>query len=131
MLKFSVIVHYNTRSLTPRQMQSASGNQMNNRIDQITKGLISLTVMLMFTVAFIAGQARANLPADELLVDDRAQVAETGVILDTEYLRMLETLPHLVDMFLELPIDIEIPFDELSLRHDDASEAGSDDSRVR
>ena len=42
---------------------------MQSRIDQITKGLISLTVMLMFTVALIAGQARANLPTGELALD--------------------------------------------------------------
>ena len=37
---------------------------MNSRFDQLTKGLLSLAVILMFTVALVAGQARANLPAD-------------------------------------------------------------------
>ncbi len=96
---------------------------MDNRIDQITKGLISLTVMLMFTVAFVAGQARANLQADAWETEEITPGFETSVILGTESLRKLESLSHLVDSVISLPIVIEFSMGELSIRTDKADKA--------
>jgi hypothetical protein len=104
---------------------------MNSRIDQITKGLISLAVMLMFTVAFIAGQARANLPTDELTIDDSAHRSDIGIMLDGEFLQELHTLTHLVDTTLALPIDIEILLNKLALHTDNSDRTGSDESLVK
>lgn len=103
---------------------------MNSRIDQITKGLISLAVMLMFTVAFIAGQARANLPANELTIDDSKQRSDTGIMLDAESLQKLHTLTHLVETALALPIDIEILLNDLALHNDHSDRTGSEESLV-
>ncbi|NIV18949.1 MAG: hypothetical protein GWN47_11350 [Woeseiaceae bacterium] len=104
---------------------------MNSRIDQITKGLISLAVMLMFTVAFIAGQARANLPANELTIDDSAQRSDIGIMLDAESLRKLHSLTHLVETALALPIDIEILLNDLAPHNDSSDRTGSDESLVK
>lgn len=104
---------------------------MDNRIDQITKGLISLAIMLMFTVAFIAGQARANVPADEPVFGDRVQGSEAGVVLHAEYLRKLESFSHLIELIRALPIDGDGRINDLSLRNDDPHEPGSEDSFVR
>jgi hypothetical protein len=104
---------------------------MNSRIDQITKGLISLAVMLMFTVALIAGQARANLQPDASAIDQIALGTRMSVILDAESLRTLESLSHLIDTVTALPIDIELSIDELSLHAGEADEAGSDDLPVQ
>lgn len=104
---------------------------MDNRIDQITKGLISLAVMLMFAVAFIAGEARANMPADALVLGDRAQGSEAGVVLHAGYLPKLETFPHLIELFLALPIDVDSHINDRSMRNDDPHELGSEDSFVK
>jgi hypothetical protein len=104
---------------------------MNSRIDQITKGLISLAVMLMFTVAFVAGQARANLQADVAAIEETAVATEISVILDAESLRKLESMLHLIDTVIALPIDIEFSIDEFALRAGNTNEAGSDDLPVQ
>lgn len=104
---------------------------MNSRIDQITKGLISLAVMLMFTVAFIAGQARANLPANELTIDDSTQRSDSGIALDAESLQKLHALTHLVETAFALPIDIEILLNDLVLHNDHSDRPGSDGSLVK
>ncbi len=99
---------------------------MNSRIDQITKGLISLAVMLMFTVALIAGQARADLQADAPATDEIAVATEVSVILDAESLRKLESLLHTIDTVIALPIDIGFSIDDLALRTGNADKGGSD-----
>ncbi len=98
---------------------------MNSRIDQITKSLISLAVMLMFTVALIAGQARANLPARESPVDelDRSEIA---VRMDRSVISKLESWSYLLDTFFALPIDIDIRIRDLSVVDDSPPDAASD-----
>ena len=105
---------------------------MNSHFDQLTKGLISLTVMLMFTIALIAGQARANLPAAATAAPDSGLATRMSIILDTELLRQIDWLPpHVVDTIFALPIDIEFSIKELRLRSGNAEDAGSDDSSVQ
>ena len=95
---------------------------MHSRIDQITKGLISLTVMLMFTVALVAGQARANLPQSVSSLG----ATETISSFDTESLRRLESLPHLIELVLALPIDVEIRLGDHKVRNRDAVDSQLD-----
>lgn len=95
---------------------------MNSRIHQITKGLISLAIMLMFTVAFIAGQARANLPPGDSAKDDEAHEYNLSIMLDAESL--------LIDTLLALPIDISIRINDLSLRSDTPDDAGSENLSI-
>ena len=104
---------------------------MNNRIDQLTKGLLSLTVIIMFTVALIAGQARANLPADVSTTADFSIATEMSVILHSESLQKVGLLPHAIDTMLALPIDIEPSIYELSFRTGNAENVGTCDSSVQ
>ncbi len=99
---------------------------MNSRFDEITKGLLSLAVMLMFTVALIAGQARANLPAGVSTTPEFSLAAELNIILDTETLQKIEALPHVVDAILALPIEIDVTF-----RGRKSNAAGSDHSLLQ
>jgi hypothetical protein len=112
-------------------LKQALKEQMNSRFDQITKGLLSLAVVVMFTVALIAGQARANLPADVSATADFGPVVQTNLLLDAESLRKIHSLPYVIDIILALPIDLELSLHDLKLRSGDAADAGSDDSPVQ
>ena len=105
--------------------------KMNSRIDQLTKGLLSLALIIMFTAALIAGQARANLAAEVSPTSDFALATRMSVILDSELLQKIHLLPHAIDTILALPIDIELRIYERSLRTGNAENAGSDDSSVQ
>ncbi len=98
---------------------------MNSRIDQITKGLISLAVMLMFTVALIAGQARANLPARESPVDELERPS-IAVKIDSDIHSKLESWSYLLDTFFALPIDIDIRISDFSVDDDTPPDADAD-----
>lgn len=104
---------------------------MNIRFDPLTKGLLSLAVLLMFTVALIAGQARANLPAEISATSDFGLSTRSSVILDSASLQKIHSLPYAVDTILALPIDIELSIDDLTLQTGNADDAGSDDSAVQ
>ena len=109
----------------------APKEQMNSRFDLDTKGLISLAVILMFTVALIAGQARANSPAAAAANADFALATQVSIALDTESLQKIDSLMHVVDTVLALPIDIELRINGLTLRKGAAENAGSDDTSVQ
>jgi len=131
-MKFGVIVNYNTKSPKSRTaLKKAPKEHMNIRFDQLTKVLLSLSVMLMFTVALIAGQARANLPAELSTARNFALVTRMNITLDTASLQKIDSLLHVVDAVLALPIDIELGLDELALRTGKAKHAGSDDASVQ
>jgi hypothetical protein len=104
---------------------------MNSRFDQYAKGLIPLAVLLMFTIAFVAAQARANLPAEVSASSDFASATRMGIVLDQESLQYIHSLPYAVDTMLALPIDIELGIGELTLRPGNAEPAGSDDSSTQ
>ena len=112
---FDVIVNYNTMSLrsraAPRRFRK---QQMNSRFDQLIKGLLSLAVILMFTAALIAGQANANLPVQAKATAEFGDPARTGIILNTEFLRKIESMPHLIDTILALLASIGFCIDELT-----------------
>ncbi len=128
-MKYGVIVNYNTMSLKSRTAPSGyRKEQMNSRIDQLTKGLLSLAVILMFTAALVAGQARANLPADAKAAADFGGTTRIGIILDTESLRKIDASLHIVDKILALPIDIEFSINELRIRTGNAAAGGPDDA---
>ncbi len=104
---------------------------MNSLINQLTKGLLSLALIIMFTAALIAGQARANLSAEVLPTSDFALATRMSSILDSESLQKIRLLPHAIDIIFALPIDIELRIYERSLRSGNAENAGSDDSSVQ
>ena len=131
-MKFSVIVNYNTTSPSRGQRFTlAPKEKMNSHIDLLTKGLLSLALMIMFTAALIAGQVRANLTAEVSPTSDFALATRMSVILDSESLQKIRWLPHAIDTILALPIDIELGTYERSLRTGNAENAGSDGSSVQ
>ena len=131
-MKFSVIVNYNTMSPSRGQrLPLALKEKMNSHIDQLTKGLLSLALIIMFTAALVAGQARANLTAEVSPGSDIALVTRMSVILDSESLQKIRWLPHAIDTILALPTDIEPRIYERSLRTGNAENAGSDGSSVQ
>lgn len=104
---------------------------MRSRADHITKGLISLTILLMYAVALIAGQARANVTDADTAGDEAAHRAALNVVLEAEYLRKLESLSHLFDTSLALPVDVEFLLRDLPGRGDSHGESGSDDASLQ
>ena len=109
----------------------APEEQMNNRFDLQAKGLVSLAVILMFTVALIAGQARANLSAEASADSDYARVTLMSITLDAQTLNTIHALPHPVDTILALPIDVELRMNGLTLRSDGHEDAGAGDAPVQ
>ena len=104
---------------------------MNSRFDHLTKALLSLAVIIMFTVALIAGQARANLTAEVSTTADYGLVTQMSILLDAESLRKIRSLSYAVDTILALPIDIELSIHGRTIRMGIADDAGSDDSSVQ
>ena len=90
-----------------------------------------MAVLLMFTVAFIAAQARANLPAEVSASSEFASGNRTSIILDEDSLRHIQSIPYAVETMLALPIDIELNIGELTLRSGNSEAAGSDDSSAQ
>ena len=71
----------------------------------IVSGAAGLSVMALFAVAIIAGQARAGL--------DRAtpsvkQIPSVVVTLGLDDIKRFEALPVILDSLLNLPIQVEI-----------------------
>ncbi len=114
-----------------QRLPLALKEKMNSHIDQITKGLLSLALIIMFTAALVAGQARANLTAEVSPGSDIALATRMSVILDSESLQKIRWLPHAIDTILALPTDIEPRIYERSLRTGNAENAGSDGSSVQ
>ena len=108
--------------------ERAPKQQMNSRFDLDTKGIISLAVILMFTAALIAGQARANLPAQVSAGSDFAHATLMNITLDEQTMQTIEALPRVVDTILALPIDIELRIDGVNLRTDADADSGADDA---
>jgi hypothetical protein len=101
---------------------------MNSRFDQITKGLLSLAVILMLTIALVAGQARANLPADAQAAPEPVETVREGLILSADTLHAIESMPHLVGSLVTLPFDLGMCIDALT---PESANSGSGDTPVR
>lgn len=80
-------------------------------MDHLFKALVTLAVILMFAAALISAQARANLEADAKATGGFA--ATNG--LDEESLQKLESLPHVIDTVLALPIVVDLGADDLAV----------------
>ncbi len=103
---------------------------MNTRCNQFLKVLLSLSVILMFTVALIAGQVHANLPAEVSTARNFGLVTRMSITLESESFQKIDSLLHLVDAIFALPIDMDLNLDELALRTGKLRNAGSEDSPV-
>jgi hypothetical protein len=88
---------------------------MNKHFIQVTNGLVPVVVLLLFVVALVAGQARANLPHQVTASAAPTLSADTKIILNAQMLRKIESLPQIVDSLLTLPADIEAAIGTLPL----------------
>ncbi len=117
-MKFSVIVNYNTKSLIMqlwcrgrhRVNKHLKSRKMNKHFIQVTNGLLPVAVLVLLAVAFIAGQARANLPSHIISVSAPAFSTNANIILNADLLRSAELLPHVVDSIMISPAEIELNF---------------------
>ena len=107
---FSVIVNYNTISLNQRTAMMTPGTRLMKTqvFDRFGNGPIVLTVIIMLTVAVIAGQAQPNID-DTAVVEDVFELG-TGfhISIDQQRLGELDALSTVVDAVLDLPIHIEV-----------------------
>ncbi len=88
---------------------------MNKHFIQVTNGLVPIAVLLLLVVALVAGQSRANLPGPVTAAANPSLLARTNVILNTEMLKNIESLPQIVDSIRALPAKLEITIDMLTL----------------
>jgi hypothetical protein len=110
--KFSVIVNYNTMSLNRGPAERHRQAEMKDQFIRLTSGWIPVSVLVLFTIALIAGQARANLPHEVTAAP--AHSTETtwkNVGLSSDMVMKLHTLPLAIDTLLALPSDLEPGFD--------------------
>jgi len=74
----------------------------------IVSGVTSLSLMALFAVAIIAGQARAGLDRATPSVERLQQTPSVVVTLGLDDIKRFEALPVIVDSLFNLPIQIEV-----------------------
>jgi hypothetical protein len=80
---------------------------MKQQFIQLTSGWIPVSMLALFAIALIAGQARANLPNEIKAAPVPATTTSVSIVLNVDVLRKLEALPLVVDTLLALPSDLE------------------------
>lgn len=85
--------------------------EMRKQFIQLTSGWIPVSFLILFAIALVAGQARANLPSEIKAAPVPAMTTSINIVLSADVLRKLEALPIVVDMFLALPSDLELSID--------------------
>jgi len=81
---------------------------MNKQFIQVTNGLLPVGLLTLLAVAFIAGQARANLPNQVTSTAHPVLSSSASLILSADVLRSAETLPQVVDTLMTLPVGIQL-----------------------
>ena len=81
---------------------------MNKQFIQVTNGLIPVAVLALLAVAFIAGQARANIPSQVMSAAVPVETIEAHVFFNADLLEKAESLPQIMDAILNLPGEIEL-----------------------
>lgn len=79
---------------------------MNKQFIQVTNGLLPVTVLALLVVAFIAGQARANIPGKATAAASFA--TNGGVTLSSDMLQNAESLPQVLETIMTLPTEFEL-----------------------
>jgi hypothetical protein len=97
---------------------------MNSRIEQLTKGLLSLAVILMFAAALVADQARAHLPEGTQQATEIAAKAPSGLLFEAATLQKISAIPTFLSSAFNLSSEIDLCTDLLnSGGHADRSKA--------
>lgn len=80
---------------------------MDRQTSQINSGVAGLTVLGLLTVAFVAGQAEANLAADVAASAAFDRSDNTVLVLRSYNLGRIQKLPQMLDTFLAFPMHVE------------------------
>ena len=85
---------------------------MSKATPNLADSIIGISMLAMFAVAIVAGQARATLDVDALAETPQtiqlSHQASASFTLPIQELRRLEALPVIVNTLLDLPIHIDI-----------------------
>jgi hypothetical protein len=118
---FSVIVNYNTISLVKVGDDDAGDTPMKTQVyDRFGGGLI---VLIMLTIAVVAGQAQPNIDDTAATEDVFELGTEFHISIDRQRLDELEALSSVVDAVLDLPIRIEVSIESTKTPVADAGDA--------
>lgn len=79
---------------------------MNKHFIQVTNGLLPVMVLALLVIAFIAGQARANIPRRATAA--AAYATNQVLVLNQDITEKAESLPQIVETLLTLPADVEL-----------------------
>ncbi len=71
-----------------------------------------LLVLIMLTIAVVAGQAQPDFQEPAPRVDEIELDADFRTAIDADRLRELEALPAVIETVLDLPIRIEVSIEE-------------------
>ena len=80
---------------------------MNPITSRMLNGFAGLSLMLMFTIAIVAGQTRGS-PTTEAAASAAPVYPQARLALPLQDLRHLEVLGNIADRMLDLPVRIEI-----------------------
>jgi len=81
---------------------------MNKHFIQVTNGLLPVAVLALLAIAFIAGQARTNLPGQVSTGFATIAPSLAEQVFSAETLRSVDSLPQVVATFMALPAEIEL-----------------------
>jgi hypothetical protein len=84
---------------------------MSNKFIRLTSGWIPVSVLLLCAAALIAGQARANLPAEHRAAGLQAEPQDQAFVLETRLRDEIHSLRLFVATFLDLHDEIEVTID--------------------
>jgi len=92
---------------------------MKKQHTKASTGWIPVSLLIMFTIALIVGQARANLPNEVKAAPMPVATTSINIILSADTLQKLQSLSLLTDTLLALPFDLELTINGESLSPDE------------
>ena len=81
---------------------------MNKQFIQVTNGMLPVAMLVLLAVAFVAGQARANLPGQVSAVSAPQASSDANILFSAETLKKAESLPHVLNAILSIPDEVEL-----------------------
>jgi hypothetical protein len=93
---------------------------MYNATSPMAKSTAGLAVLGLLTIAIVAGQAEANLPAAAKADADISRNTAPHIVFSASELQEYQRLPAVLDTFLALPKRVELTIDLLGERPETA-----------